>query len=658
LLLVAGAIIAGPSMVPKGHPERPGYAPGEILIKFRPGASEIDRSNARVALNAARLRTFSSGAQHWRLGPGLDVERALQILKGNPAVQYAHPNYTIVPLVTPNDSRFGEQWNMLNVGQTGGVPGADVRATAAWDLTQGCGLGTPGCSRPIKVAVVDTGIASHPDVEANVDRSLSYDFADDDSSADPTCEFLQARGHGTHVAGIIGAIGNNGGGVAGLNWQTRMMALKIFSDNLPGGSSTAVAIEAIDYASSHGADVINASWVLGSCPAPCAPALYDSIQAAGAEGVIFVAAAGNGAIDNDSSSAPAYPSSYDLDNIIAVAATDANDQLWFTSPGNGSNYGQVTVDLGAPGKVVLSTLPGDLTAMPPEGDCNCEPFGPGEGCFELGEPKYETRTGTSMAAPHVAGVAALLRAVSPNASVAQVKSIILSSTDKLSSLQSKTVSGGRLNAFCALQTLIQDTDADGRGNACDNCATVYNPVQADGDLDGVGDACDNCPATYNPTQSYVGNPVVQVAYPNGGETLTINDSVNLQWSATDECGGVASVDILLSRTGAGGSYSTLFPNIPNTGSKTWTVTGPATTQAFLKVVARDPAGNLGNDLSNAAFTIQKLCTVCQGSYCSGEGARCNANSACMSGSCCSYTCVEDPSCTVPDPCPDNACGCL
>jgi hypothetical protein len=153
-----------------------------------------------------------------------------------------------------------------------------------------------------------------------------------------------------------------------------------------------------------------------------------------------------------------------------------------------------------------------------------------------------------------------------------------------------------------------DGDSDGVGNACDNCPTVSNEGQTDTDADGVGNACDNCPTTYNPTQAYVGNPVVQVLSPNGGETVVINNTVNLTWSATDTCGGVSSVDILLSRNGVNGTYSTIASAIANTGSYSWLVTGPKTTgaTAFLKVVARDPAPNVGSDVSNAGFTIVKL----------------------------------------------------
>ncbi len=155
-----------------------------------------------------------------------------------------------------------------------------------------------------------------------------------------------------------------------------------------------------------------------------------------------------------------------------------------------------------------------------------------------------------------------------------------------------------------------------------------------------------------------GNPVVTVQYPNGGNLLSINSQVTLTWTATDTCGGVESVDLLLSRNGPGGSFSNIALGIANSGSHNWTVTGPATNNAFLKVVARDPGMNQGEDLSNSAFFIVS-CGPCQVSYCQGGGFRCQFNNTCGGGGCCNYTCgIPDPSCELPDPCPPNICNCF
>ncbi|HEV8375238.1 MAG TPA: S8 family serine peptidase [Candidatus Polarisedimenticolia bacterium] len=595
------------------------WADSEVLIKFRPAATALERASARVEVNGRILRTFNSGAEQWRLGLGQTVERALEKLKKNPRVEYAEPNYVIVPVTVPDDTLFSSQWPLLNSGGQGGTADADIDADGAWDRTTGCGEGTPGCSQAVRVAVTDTGIAFHEDLEENVDRSLSYDFANDDPDADPGCVLFPNPGHGTHVGGIIGAVGNNGQGIAGVNWQVRLMALKIFPSAGTLEGFVADAVAAIDYATAHDADIINASWQINDvCELPCAQTLYDAIANAGAHDIAFVVAAGNHSNqNNDIPGVGRFPAAYDLPNLIAVAATDRKDKLW-----SGSAYGPTSVDLGAPGVSVNSTLPGPVINQLP-----CE-RGPGI---------YDIRTGTSMAAPHVAGAAALLRALDPSVSVARMKEILMGSTDRLSDLQGKTVSGGRLNARCAVETLIQDTDGDLRGDACDNCPPIYNPDQADPNI---------------------GNPVVTVQFPNGGNLLSITSQVTLTWNATDACGGVTSVDLLLSRNGPGGPFSNIALNRPNTGSYVWSVTGPATSNAFLKVVARDPGMHQGEDLSNSAFFIAS-CGPCQVSYCQGGGFRCQFNNSCGPGGCCNYTCgIPDASCEVPDPCPPNICNCF
>jgi subtilisin family serine protease len=237
-----------------------------------------------------------------------------------------------------------------------------------------------------------------------VDDIHGYDFVNND--ADP----MDDNSHGTHVAGTIAAEGNNGTGVAGVNWSAQIMPLKFLDAG--GWGDTFGAIQAVEYATMMGAKLTSNSWGGGGY----SQALYDAIAAAGDAGQLFVAAAGNSSSDNDTY--PEYPASYDLDNIIAVAATDNNDQLaWF------SNYGAASVDLGAPGVDIYSTFPGN---------------------------SYGTLSGTAMATPHVSGVAALLWAQNPDMTPEQVKNRILASADPIPALEGHTVSGGRLNAFRAL----------------------------------------------------------------------------------------------------------------------------------------------------------------------------------------------------------------
>jgi subtilisin-like proprotein convertase family protein len=244
-----------------------------------------------------------------------------------------------------------------------------------------------------------------------VDDIYGYNFVA--NNGNPMDDF----GHGTHVAGTIGAVTDNGIGVAGIAWNVKIMAVKFLDAN--GGGSLEDAIRAINYASMNGASISNNSWGGGGFDS----ALRDAIAAAATRDHLFIAAAGNDSNNNDAW--PAYPATYDLDNVISVAATDNNDQLaWF------SNYGATTVDLGAPGVNILSTV--TLSG-------------------QLGNPSgYATLSGTSMATPHVSGVAALIRGFHPEWTFQQVKDQILNFVDPVPALASTTLTGGRLNAAAAL----------------------------------------------------------------------------------------------------------------------------------------------------------------------------------------------------------------
>jgi subtilisin family serine protease len=398
---------------PVASPTAP-HVPGEILIKFRPGALATERAGVRANLGASTRRRFRSGAEHWKLPPGLSTEKALERLARNPFVQYAEPNYIVQAERLPDDPRFAEQFALQNTGQTGGVPGADIDAPAAWSV----GIG----SRAVVVGIIDSGIDyTHPDLAANVyvnpgeipgngiddegngfiDDLHGWDFVNDD--ADP----YDDNGHGTHVGGIIGAVGDNDLGVVGVNWRVSLMALKFLRADGLGQTSDAIA--ALDYASFNGARVTNNSWGGGGQ----SQALQDAIAAAGSDGVLFVAAAGNNAFDNDR--VPLYPSSYDLPNVIAVAATDDRDRL-----ASYSNWGRTTVLLGAPGTAVLSSIPGGF---------------------------YEPKSGTSMAAPFVTGAVALLESLEPGLEVDAIVQRLTDSVDRIPALEGLTVSGGRLNLF-------------------------------------------------------------------------------------------------------------------------------------------------------------------------------------------------------------------
>ena len=267
----------------------------------------------------------------------------------------------------------------------------------------------------VTIAVIDTGIAPHPDYN---DRVKGFK----DWVAGKT-EHYDDQGHGTHVAGTIGATGNNGIGVVGVNWNVTLLPCQFLG---PTGGSTAGAIECINYFTdlklNHGVNVkaTNNSWGGGSY----SDTLRAAIESGGDAGILFIAAAGNSGVDADST--PMYPAAYDLDAIVSVASTDRNDQLSIFTSG-ASNYGAVSVDLGAPGSAILSTVPGS---------------------------GYASYSGTSMASPHVAGAAALLWSVNPDITPLEMKSILMDSGDSLSALEGKTVSGKRLN----LATAMVDAD--------------------------------------------------------------------------------------------------------------------------------------------------------------------------------------------------------
>ncbi|MHB0961158.1 MAG: S8 family serine peptidase [Pirellulaceae bacterium] len=405
----------------------PGYAEDRILVRFADAAeSSASRIASEIVRGASVDREFQivPGLRQVHLPNGLTVEAALQAYRHNPQVLYAEPDYRLHVSYIPNDPRFDELWGMNNVGQTSGTIDADIDAAEAWEVSTGSG-------RTV-VAVIDTGVDySHEDLAQNVwtnsqefggqagvdddgngfvDDVYGYDFVNNDG--DP----MDDHSHGTHVAGTIGAVGNNGLGVTGVNWNIQIMAVKAFAAD--GSGSTSDAINAINYAVAQGALISNNSWGGNE---PFSQAMYEAIAAARGTGHIFVAGAGNGyfglfPLDNDVN--PFYPASYDLDNIIAVAATDHNDNM-----AGFSNYGATSVDLAAPGVDILSTKPGNA---------------------------YGLSSGTSMATPHVTGVVALVRDLHPDWTYDRVIAQVLESVQPIDALQGKLVTGGRLNAADAV----------------------------------------------------------------------------------------------------------------------------------------------------------------------------------------------------------------
>jgi large repetitive protein len=397
-------------------------APDEAIFKLRTGPLPTFRGGATVKL----LATVEDGNIY--LVRGQRTQDLIAQLREEPErIPYAQPNFIIRVQSVPNDTHFGKLWGLRNTGQpvgtnnTPGLPGADVRAEPAWTVT------TPGPT--IVVGVLDSGVDSaHSDLAKNLwpnpggfgnagclKGTHGYDF---DAN---TCYPTDRSGHGTHVAGTIGAIGHNGFAVTGASWKTttELMILKVLTGDDTGLVDRAIA--AINFAidakvAGANVRVLSNSWSTPnySCP------LYDVIKKANDKDILFVAAAGNAnntpyGVDIDTT--PTYPASFKVPNIIAVAATDNNDELW-----KKSNFGLNSVHLGAPGVEIYSTAKGG-------------------GC--------QYKEGTSMATPHVSGAAAVILS-SGSYDTASLKNLIIGSVDPLTSLKGKTITGGRLNICKAL----------------------------------------------------------------------------------------------------------------------------------------------------------------------------------------------------------------
>ncbi len=445
-VMLAIGLLAGSHALPQGEVARVGHphVPGEVIIKFREGASRLARDRVFLELGAepiARLKSIR--ADRGKLTE-LSVAEAIARVANHPAIEYIEPNYLLHAATTPSDPLFGQQWGLENVGQTGGTAGADIKATAAWDVTTD--------ARDIVIAVIDSGVNYvHEDLSANifvnpgetpsnnvdddgngfVDDVFGWDFFFGDNTP------LDDNGHGSHVAGTLGAVGDNGIGVAGIAWRVKILPLKFLG--IDGSGSTGAAVDAIDYAVNIGADIINASF--GGSGGGLA--LAEAVQRAEDAGVFIVAAAGNGSIPTNIDASPFFPASYPNNNIITVAASDHDDDLW-----GFSNYGPVSVDLAAPGVNILSTWIGN---------------------------EYAFLNGTSQAAPLVSGTLALMLQRFPDISVGDARELLLSNVDRQPTMTGLIATGGRLNAFLP----VSDPDETPPAAVSDLRTTAENSSRID-----------------------------------------------------------------------------------------------------------------------------------------------------------------------------------
>ncbi|MFK7831036.1 MAG: S8 family serine peptidase [Congregibacter sp.] len=373
------------------------------------------------------MRLSQKSSQPSGLGED-DMKSMIERLKATGLFEYVEPDWRVQALNTPTDASFtdGTLWGLRNTGQSGGVSGVDINVLSAWNTTTG--------SASVVIGVVDTGVRyTHQDLASNMwtnPGETAGNGIDDDGNGyiddvhginaitltgDPNDD----NDHGTHVAGTIAASGSDAGQLVGVAYTSKIMALKFLGAD--GGGNTSDAIRCIEYALSKGVDILNNSWG-GGGPSQ---ALVDAIEAANDAGVLFLAAAGNSADDNDQ--VASYPANYDVDNVVSVAAIDRAGNL-----ASFSSFGATKVDIGAPGVAILSATSSSDTS-------------------------YSSFNGTSMATPHVAGVAALVLSANPNADLAELKNRLLATAAPLSALQGRVATGGMVDASAALSISADGT---------------------------------------------------------------------------------------------------------------------------------------------------------------------------------------------------------
>ena len=415
--------------------KRPAYKKGELLVRFKKGATPEQIAALHAKLGSVVIKTIPRPrVQRIKLKAGFSEVDLLNKYRESGIVEHVERHALRYPQATPDDPDFSVQWGLKQ-----------IKADALWDITTG--------SRDVIVAVIDSGVDyTHPDLTGNIwintaeqnglpgidddgngyiDDIRGWDFADNDNDPfDPSGPW-DYFDHGTHVAGIIGAAGNNGIGVSGVNWKIRIIPLKVKTDSDKEFTLEAI-LEAIEYAIANGAQVVNCSFG-GEGYSGDEYAAFASLRE---KGILAVCGAGNDSYDMDIAE-KIYPACYDLDNILSVGSSNETDTL-----ADSSNYGEKTVDVAAPGNSIYSTLPGSA---------------------------YGYMNGTSVATPHVTGLAGLIFGQCPSAAYTDVRASIISNVDRILSLAGRIASGGRINALAArtAMTLPGDISGDCLADATD-----------------------------------------------------------------------------------------------------------------------------------------------------------------------------------------------
>jgi len=454
LCLVLPGIFSNPAFAGRKN-KTPSAVPGEFVVRLKsePNSKTLNTFED-VAMRLQRIAGLKTKVlvRHFKTSDRFavivakDLKSAQSILASDDRIAYAEPNYlyhlylnataTVPAAAVPvNDAKIGQLWGLRNFGQVDaagqlGHVGSDINVVPAWSE------GVTG-SKNVKVAIIDTGVDyTHPDLQDNILKNggeIAGDGIDNDNNgfvddvygwnfSENVANGLDDHNHGTHCAGTIGGVGNNGMGVVGVNWNVSILPVKFLSAQ--GSGSLDAAVQSIQYATQAGVNIMSNSWGGG----PYSQALYDAIQEAGQKGILFVAAAGNESNDNDANAS--YPASYQLDNVLSVAATDNRDQI-----ANFSNYGRTKVHVAAPGVKILSTVRNN---------------------------DYAVFSGTSMATPHVSGIAALMLSANPSLTYAQIKDTLIQSSDKIRGLAKKVVARGRVNVYNALHGIypVDSTPAE------------------------------------------------------------------------------------------------------------------------------------------------------------------------------------------------------